>query len=187
MLLYIHGFASCGDGRKSRLLKQYLGAHEVVAPDLPTSPRKAATQLQQILIEQPIDMLIGSSLGGHYATWLNRVWRLPTVLINPVLRPDLLLKPWLGWHENWCDQRPFELTTMHVRELAEQIRSGLLDDENYLVLLQSGDEVLDHTQAARFYGEHRVVIQNGGNHRFENLADYLPEIAAFYRAAVARE
>lgn len=186
MLLYLHGFASCGDGQKSRLFKRHFGAHEVVAPDLPTSPRSAVTQLQQILARQPIDMLVGSSLGGHYATWLNRDWRLPTTLINPVLRPDLLLKPWVGWHENWCDQRPFELTNTHIRELAAQIRTALADDESYLVLLQSGDEVLDHTQAARFYRDHRVIIQTGGNHRFENLADYLPEISAFYRAAVAR-
>lgn len=186
MLMYIHGFASCGNGQKARLLKRHFGMHQVVAPDLPTSPRSAVTRLRQILAEQPIDMLVGSSLGGHYATWLNRDWHLPTVLINPVWRPDQLLHPWVGWHENWCDGRAFELTDVHIQEFAEQVRTDLLDEENYLVLLQSGDEVLDHTQAAGFYRSHQVVIQTGGNHRFENLADYLPEISAFYNAAVAR-
>lgn len=182
MILFIHGFASCGLGDKSRTLIAHFGRDQVLTPDLSHDPAAAVAQLTGLRDSHPVDLLVGSSLGGHYATWLNRSRPLPTVLINPAVDPAELLAPYVGPHMRWCDGAPFELTAEHLRTLRAQHRTVLDPGEHYLVLLQTGDELLDYRVAAARYRDHDVVVEPGGNHRFENLADYLPRIQAF-RAA----
>ena len=179
MILFIHGFASCGLGQKSRLLIAHYGSERVLTPDLPFAPAQAAAALQRLVDEHPIQLLVGSSLGGYYATWLNREHNIPAVLINPAVRPWELLEGHLGPQRRWCDGVPFEFTPEHAAQLQALYRPQLRPDERYLVLLQSGDEVLDYRAAATYYGDHDCLIEAGGNHRFENLADYLPAIDTF--------
>lgn len=178
MILYIHGFASCGIGQKSRLLRDYFGRDRVLAPDLPDQPLAAAACLEGLLERHDIRLLIGSSLGAYFATWLNRRRSLPAVLINPAIAPSLLLEDYLGTHEG-CQGRPIEVTPGTLAELRGLHRPVLRDDERYLVLLQTGDEVLDYRHAAAFYAGKDVIIEPGGNHRFETLSDHLPRIAAW--------
>ncbi len=179
MILFIHGFASCGLGHKSQLLIDYFGRDQVLTPDLPFRPIEAIAALQALQERHPVDLLVGASLGGFYATWLNRERPTPSVLINPVVRPYELLADHLGTQTRWCDGQTFEFTRADAEPLKAMYRPHLRPDEHYLVLLQTGDEVLDYRQAADYYRDQQVIIEHGGNHRFENLADYLPKIAAF--------
>jgi predicted esterase YcpF (UPF0227 family) len=179
MILFIHGFASCGLGQKSRLLIEHFGKDQVLTPDLAFAPAAAIAQLEQQLASHPVDLLVGSSLGGYYATWLNRQHNLPTVLINPAVRPWELLAGHLGRHSRWCDGRAFDFTEGHLAQLRALQRDHLRPEERYLVLLQTGDEVLDYRRAADYYRAGELIIETGGNHRFENLADHLPAIDAF--------
>ena len=85
--LFIHGFGSCGWGAKSLLLRRHLGIDHLLAPDLPFDPRRTVAHLRELLKHYPVTALIGSSLGGFYATCLSDGARpLPAVLINPVVR-----------------------------------------------------------------------------------------------------
>jgi len=179
MILFIHGFASCGVGRKSRLLRDHFGTRQVLTPNLAFAPQPAIVQLQQLLATHPVTLLVGSSLGGYYATWLNRDHNLPTVLINPAVRPWQLLAGHLGQQRRWCDGLPFDFTRAHADQLRALYRPALRPDERYLVLLGSDDEVLDCHDAASYYRNHDCLVEAGGNHRFDNLADYLPAIDAF--------
>ena len=86
-ILYLHGFASCGEGNKSTLLKAYFGADSVIAPDLPPSPIDAIHSIEEILGSSKIDILIGSSLGGYYATVLAEKYGMKAVLLNPSTQP----------------------------------------------------------------------------------------------------
>lgn len=178
MILFIHGFASCGLGQKSRLLIEHFGADQVLAPDLPFSPAAAVALLERLLEDQPVDLLVGSSLGGYYATWLQGRHDIPAVLINPAVHPWELLDDHLGPNTRWCDGAPFDFTLEHVAQLQALHRPRLRPDEKYLVLLQRGDEVLDYRSAADHYRDFDVVIEQGGNHRFDNLAAHLPAISA---------
>ena len=178
-VLFVHGFASCGIGEKSKTLLRHFGRHRVLTPDLSYRPAKAVAQLEDLLRRHPVTLIVGSSLGGHYATWLNRTRPTPTVLINPAVRPSRLQAPCRGTQTRWCDQQRFELTDADIRMLAAQFRPRLTAAEHYLVLLQAGDEVLDYRVARDYYRGHHVIVESGGNHRFENLVDYLPTIDAF--------
>jgi len=178
MILFIHGFASRGLGNKSRALLEHFGAGEVLTPDLPHQPWQAIELLEQLLAEHPVDLLVGSSLGGYYATWLNRQRSLPAVLVNPAIVPHVLLDDYLGEHRSDSGET-FYLTRDHLGSLRRMYRPALREDEHYLVLLQTGDEVLDYRQAATYYAAKDVIVESGGDHRFENFHDYLPRIAAW--------
>ena len=182
MILFIHGFGSCGWGAKSLALRRHLGVSQLLAPDLPFEPGTAMDHLHGLVERYPVTALVGSSLGGFYATALNARHRLPTILINPVVRPHALLHRHLGLQRRWCDDAPFEVDEGYLEALRALHRDALADDEHYLVLLQRGDEVLDYRDAAAYYARKDVVEIAGGSHRFEHIDTQLPRIDAWLGA-----
>jgi len=176
-LLYIHGFASCGKGQKSTALADWFGERNVIAPDLPPSPKEAISLLSSLIEKENVTLLVGSSLGGYYAGYLAEKYAIRTVLINPSIQPYETLKPYIGMQERFCDQEPFMFESVYLDTLVD-FRSKPCNG-TYLVLLQSGDEVLDYTKAKAFYAHERVIVEYGGNHRFENIGDYLSMIGNF--------
>lgn len=179
MILYLHGFASCGDSTKTRLLKTYFGEENVIAPDLPVDPEEAIRLIKRLIFEHNVDLLIGSSLGGFYATYFAELYGLKTVLINPSTQPFITLAPYVGTNHYWCSGEPFEFTREHLHRLFEFAVGQLKTPQNYLVLLQTGDELLDYTKAAEKYSGAVFSVEEGGNHRFETLDKHLERIAAF--------
>jgi len=175
-ILYIHGFASCGDSTKTRLLKEYFGTSEIISPDLPVEPDEALAFLRGLIASNPVTLLVGSSLGGFYATKLSGEFGLDAVLINPSVHPYRTLSSFVGTNRFWCSAETFEWKREYLMQLlriAEQIR---LPDARLLVLLQTGDDVLDYSVAEATYRDYEVIVEEGGNHRFENLSEYLPMI-----------
>ncbi|EIF50201.1 YqiA/YcfP family alpha/beta fold hydrolase [Sulfurovum sp. AR] len=176
-ILYLHGFASCGEGNKSLLLKSYFGADNVIAPDLPPSPIDALALLEEILSSTKIDCLVGSSLGGYYATILAEKYRMKAILLNPSTRPWETLAAYTGWQKRFCDEEVFEFKPVYLEQL--KMLQTAPDKGRYLLLLQSGDEVLDYAKAQSLYNTHKVIVEYGGNHRFENLDEYLSMVEKF--------
>ncbi len=176
-ILYLHGFASCGEGNKSLLLKSYFGTENVIAPDLPPSPIDALELIEAILRSTNIDCLVGSSLGGYYATILAEKYRMKAILLNPSTRPWETLADYTGWQKRFCDEEVFEFKPVYLEQL--KMLQTAPDKGRYLLLLQSGDEVLDYTEAHSLYKKHKVIVEYGGNHRFENLDEYLSMVEKF--------
>lgn len=182
MILYLHGFASCGDSTKTRLLKAHFGADKVLSPDIPIEPDAALAWLQKLIETHNVDLLIGSSLGGFYATLLSGRYGIDTVLINPSCHPYQTLAPYVGENRYWCSGDPFEWKSAYLLQLARMAETMQLPDARMLVLLQTGDEVLDYRVAEAIYRDYEVVVEAGGNHRFENLGEYLERIERFAEA-----
>ncbi|MDM5272662.1 hypothetical protein PGH07_10810 [Sulfurovum sp. zt1-1] len=179
-ILYLHGFASCGEGNKSRVLGAYFGNENLLAPNLPFAPQEAIETLStQILGEKP-SLLVGSSLGGYYATYLAEKFDIPAVLINPSCKPWETLANYVGWQERFCDAERFEFKQVYLHQLERF--SSPPQSSRYLVLLQSEDEVLDYRVAKEQYKEYRVIVEYGGNHRFENIHEYLSMIESFMKS-----
>jgi len=152
----------------------------VDAPDLPPSPLEAIALLEEMMRHKTYALIVGSSLGGYYATWLAEKYALKAVLINPSTLPYETLKPYVGEQKRFCDGQPF---MFEERDLEALKRFQALPQKGrYLVLLQSEDEVLDYRKAKQYYQDHRVIVEYGGNHRFENIADYLSMIGNFKHA-----
>ncbi len=179
MILYLHGFASCGDSTKTKLLKRYFGEANVFAPDLPADPAEAIRFIQKTILAHNVNLIIGSSLGGFYASYFCELLGIKTVLINPSTQPFITLAPYVGTNHYWCSGEAFEFTRDHLNSLFEFAVGRLNDPKRYLVLLQTGDEVLDYTKALEKYEGAAIKVEEGGNHRFENLDEYLEKIKNF--------
>ena len=179
MILYLHGFASCGDSTKTKMLKQFFGEKEVMAPNLPVNPTAAISLARKLIIDNDIDLIIGSSLGGFYASYLCESMGVKAVLINPSTQPFLTLVPFIGTNHYWCSGDAFEFTRDDLNALFEISTAKPVKPSEYLVLLQTGDALLDYTKAQDKYEGAKLIVQEGGNHRFENLDEYLEEIKRF--------
>jgi len=176
-ILYLHGFASCGEGNKSSELKKYFGEKNVLSPDLYPSPLDTIAMIEGILKSENIDLIIGSSLGGFYATYLAHENEMKAVLLNPSTEPWNTLAPYVGWQQRFCDEEVFEFKAVYLEQL--RTMEAIPGNGKYLVLLQSEDEVLDYTKAQSLYNKHKVIVEYGGNHRFENIHDYMSMIENF--------
>jgi predicted esterase YcpF (UPF0227 family) len=183
MILYIHGFASSGLGAKARQVREYFG-NRVLAPSLLYIPDLAVDTLAQIVGHAQrrgeAVGLMGSSLGGYYALYLAERYRLPAVLINPSVRPWETLAAHTGHGTNYYDGARFEWTPGHVESL-KRYRTEPADQQRYLLMLQSGDEVLDYRVALAFLPHAETIIEEGGDHSFTGFESKLPAIENFFR------
>ncbi|MGE7990454.1 YqiA/YcfP family alpha/beta fold hydrolase [Pseudomonas sp. NPDC089554] len=188
-ILYIHGFNSSPLSMKARQLEavmQHLGlAQQVRVPALHHHPRQAIAQLEASIAELGAPLLVGSSLGGYYATHLAERHGLKALLVNPAVRPHLLFDGYLGTQRNLYTDETWELTLDHVQALAELEVPEPQDAARYQVWLQTGDETLDYRHAERYYRACALRIQAGGDHSYQGFAEQMPALLAF--AGIARQ
>ena len=52
---------------------------------------------------------------------------------------------------------------------------------DYLLLVETGDEVLDYREAVRYYAGAEQVVVEGGDHTLQSFEQHLPGIVAFAR------
>lgn len=169
MLLYLHGFRSVGLCYKGSLIADF--APDALTPDLPYVP-DLAIELTESLIQKHQKTqkicLVGSSLGGYYATFLAEKYRLKAVLINPVVDAYKTLLPAIGKVSVSYNGENF-LWTLDLVESLKKYFVSAIDSSLYCVLLQKGDRVLDYRVAAQKFKDSKLVIEEGGSHHFDNF------------------
>ena len=179
-ILYIHGLNSSPTSTKaSQLLKvaEHCGiARQLRVPALHHHPRQAMLQLQAAVAELGRPLLVGSSLGGFYATYLAEQHGLDALLINPAVRPHRLFGGKEELQTNYYTGETWLLTHDHVAALAELEMPEPRDAKRYRVWLQTADETLDYRQAEAFYAGCTLDIQEGGDHSYQGFARRIPEI-----------
>ena len=182
-ILYIHGFNSAPSSKKACQLvavMEQLGLGERLrVPALHHHPRQAIAQLQAAIAELESPLLVGSSLGGYYATHLAERHGLKALLINPAVNPHRLFDGYLGPQQNLYTGETWELTLDHVQALAELEVPAPIDAGRFQVWLQTADETLDYRQAEQFYRACALRIQAGGDHSFQGFATRLPAMLSF--------
>ena len=187
MLVYIHGFNSSAASFKARLLRAALAErgreHEFVCPDLPHRPVDAIEHLER-LAERDRPCLVGSSLGGYYATWLAEKHDLPAVLVNPAIRPYELLSGYVGNQKNLYTGAEYELTPEHLDEL-RALEADVITPKRYLLVVTTGDEVLDYREAVDRYRGARQIVVVGGDHGFSTFERYIEPVLRFCDEAPA--
>ncbi|MBX8574218.1 YqiA/YcfP family alpha/beta fold hydrolase [Pseudomonas cichorii] len=182
-LLYIHGLNSSALSNKAcRLiaLMNSLGAGEQLrVPELHHHPRQAMVQLEAAIQALGRPLLVGSSLGGYYATHLAHRHGLKAVLINPAVNPHQLFDGYLGTQQNLYTGERWELTQDHITALAELEVPAPQDPDRIQVWLQTGDETLDYRRAESFYRACALRIQPGGDHSYQGFAEQMPALLSF--------
>lgn len=183
-VVYLHGFNSSPASLKARLFVDYCTARHIdaVVPTLSHDPVLAMSTAQSCILEQgrmPV-LLIGSSLGGYYATWFTEKYGIPSALVNPAVSPcDNLGSEFLGRQRNHYTGEEYDFTAAHVDALRRYDTPQIRDPRHYLLLVQTGDEVLDYRIAVQRYHGCEQDVQQGGNHSYDNFADKLPRIMQF--------
>lgn len=182
MLIYIHGFNSAPGSFKAQLVGRRMRAlgraDEYQVPELPHRPARAMALLRELVERHPGAALIGSSLGGYYATWLAEHYALRAVLVNPAVRPYTLLNGFLGPQKNLYTGAEYELTVQHIEAL-QALEVAAVHPERYFLITRTGDEVLDYRDAVEKYRGARQWVIPGGDHGFGDFENYLDAALEF--------
>jgi predicted esterase YcpF (UPF0227 family) len=180
MLIYLHGFNSSPQSHKAQVLGRYmaergLGAH-YACPALPPLASDAIMEIERLTLKDAC--LVGSSLGGFYATCLAEKHSARAVLINPAIDPHVGLRAYLGRQRNLHTGDPYELTAAHLEEW-RRLYVPAITPQRYLLIVETADEVLDYRAAvARYAGAEQHVIE-GGDHSLQSFPEHLPRILRF--------
>jgi uncharacterized protein len=184
-VIYLHGFNSSPASQKARSFTAYCHDHgvtDVVVPALSHDPGKALAAIAASIGNDPesVALLVGSSLGGYYATWFTERTGIKAALINPAVRPcDNLPRSIIGQHRNQYTGAEYDFTEQHVEFLRSLQLEQLRDPSRYLLLVQTGDETLDYRLAVEYYAGAEQIVQPGGSHAFQDFDAVLPRILQF--------
>ncbi len=185
-LLYLHGFRSSPQSAKARQMAQHMAAHHsgVIwnCPQLPPSPQDAMALLQDTTADWPVESMavVGSSLGGFYATALAEQLGCRAVLINPAVNPARDLAAYIGAQTQWhSPEENFYFHAHYVDELRALQPGALGSPQRYLALIAKGDEVLDWHEMYDRYQETHITVLEGGDHALSDFPNHLPRIMRF--------
>lgn len=184
MIVYLHGFRSSPASRKAVMLRDRLTAlghgAEFRCPALPASPRAAAEIALAETQQTPAGelSLIGSSLGGYYATWLAERVGCRAVLLNPAIDPARDLEAHVGRQSVFFSNDEIDFRPEFLAEL-RALETPVTRPERYFLLAATGDSVIDYrTMVAKYTGARQHVI-DGSNHELTDFATYIGEVLAF--------
>jgi len=185
MILYLHGFRSSPLSMKARLTGERMAqlgrSAEFICPQLPASPRLAMELAFGLVGGVPAEDLtiIGSSLGGYYATWMAEKLGGRAVLLNPAVVPMLDLDQHVGVTTAYHSDEPFEFKREYIGELRALAVPQVSQPERYFLLACTGDEVLDYRDMVAHYAGAKQKVVQGSDHAISEYADYLDEVLEF--------
>ncbi|PUA20548.1 YqiA/YcfP family alpha/beta fold hydrolase [Glaciimonas sp. PCH181] len=185
MILYLHGFRSSPLSFKARFLAERLeglGQQSVyICPQLPASPRAAIALAQNCIAQiNPAELtVVGSSLGGFYATWLAEQTGCRAVLLNPAVKPPRDLEKYIGVHTQYHSDAPFEFKRAYIAELEALTIARITQPQRYLLIAATGDEVLDWHEMVDHYPQAQQVVIEGSDHGISEFADYADTVLTF--------
>ena len=180
-IIYLHGFNSSAESKKSKILNSYLEKEKLInleSPNLNNSPKKAISQIEKIIRESSSRVcLIGSSLGGLYATFVADKYNLKSVTINPVVTNHISgMRDLVGSHKNFHSEEEYEFTLKDYLDLQKLGLEKLKKPLNHFCLIKMSDEVLDHNITFAFFSKSYVLSEKGGNHSYDDFFAKIPLI-----------
>jgi len=188
-VLYLHGFRSSPKSFKARVVHKALEdagrAHALICPQLPASPKEAMDLALRLAERHAPDRLaiIGSSLGGFYATWLAERLGVRAVLLNPSVNPLKNLQHHVGVTTAWHSDEPFEFRREYIDELAALRVEKISRPERYYLVAATGDEVLDYRDMVAHYAGAKQRVIEGSDHAISEFPQYVDEVLAFCAGA----
>lgn len=191
MILYLHGFRSSPKSFKARVvgkrMEQLGRAAELICPQLPASPTAAIALIHTLIDRYPPHELavIGSSLGGYYATWLAEKIGCRAVLLNPAIAPLKDLDAHVGVTTAYHSSEPFEFKREYIDQLRALAVAKITRPERYFLIAASGDEVLDYRDMVGHYAGARQHVIDGSDHAISEFPAYVDEVLAFCLEAKA--
>ncbi len=188
-LLYLHGFRSSPKSAKAQRLARhvaYLRAQGKdltwACPQLPPSPRQTVQELEWLVTDWPRHetVVVGSSLGGFYATVLAEKFGFRAAVINPAVAPARDLARYIGQQTQFHDPtEAFYFRPEFVAEFEALSPYPVKHPERYWALIAEGDEVLDWREMVSHYEGARIKLLDGSDHAVSDFEEHLPDLLAF--------
>jgi hypothetical protein len=185
-LLYLHGFRSSPQSFKAQRLHAWLARHRPGVhwwcPQLPPSPRAALNLVREGTAAWPAttSAVLGSSLGGFYATVVAEATGWPAVLMNPAVDPARDLAAYVGELSAFhTPEARFFFRGEYVDELRAMTPGPITRPERYLAIIAKGDEVLDWREMTARYPGVNLRLLEGSDHGLSDFDDHLADILAF--------
>jgi uncharacterized protein len=189
-LLYLHGFRSSPHSIKAQkmaaVVRERFPGVRWWCPQLPPSPRAALQGLMEGIAGWPQEAsfeslaVIGSSLGGFYATALAERLGCKAVLLNPAIDPARDLAKYTGEQSAWHDPSEHFLFEPGFIDEFRTLQAGPLKaPHNYLAIIAKGDEVLDWREMTARYAGAQIRLIEGGDHALSDFDQHLPAILDF--------
>ena len=190
-LLYLHGFRSSPQSAKARqLVKRIEQRHPAVhlwCPQLPPSPHEAIELVMRGIAQWPRQSMavVGSSLGGFYATYVAGMTRCRAVLLNPAVHPGRDLARHIGAQTQWHDpESRFYFKPDYIDELHALDIGALTRPERVMAIIAKGDEVLDWREMSARYPGSRIHLREAGDHALSDFEHrHLDDVIAFLNPA----
>ncbi len=156
------------------------GKLEVLVPALPYKPEQAIALIEELILSSARTVIVGSSLGGFYSIYFAEKYNCRAILVNPLVTlQESLADIFLGHHTNLYSGEEFDIEISDANYLITLEQANIEHQEKYLLLLETGDEVLDYKLALEKFSNAAQHVLPSGNHRFENFEKYIPEIIEF--------
>ena len=189
-LLYLHGFRSSPRSAKAQQMATTVDALNALGqmvvtwacPQLPPSPAQAWADIQEQVADWPqgSTAVMGSSLGGFYATVLAEQIGCPAVLINPAVAPARDLARHIGELSHFHDPgAKFFFRPEFIDEFKAIAPYPITSPERYFPLITKGDEVLDWREMVAHYAGTPMALLDGGDHALTDFAPHLPAVLRF--------
>ena len=189
-LLYLHGFRSSPQSSKARQMAARVQAeHPAVhwwCPQLPPSPRAAAALIDEGTADWPAERMavVGSSLGGYYATWVARQAHCPSVLLNPAVNPARDLERYIGEQTAWHDPAErFFFRPEYIDELRALETGPITQPERYFAVIAKGDELLDWREMTGRYPGAYIRLLEGSDHALGDFDQHIDAVLDFLALA----
>ncbi|TCW76388.1 esterase [Burkholderia sp. SRS-46] len=183
MILYLHGFRSSPQSAKSLLLAARMAElgriDEWRCPSLSMSPLAAIAAAEAEVAGERDVTVIGSSLGGYYATWLAERHGWKAVVLNPATEPQRDLEQYLGEQPLWHGGGTIVVERHHLHELDALRVPAITRPERYYLFAATGDEVLDYREMLAHYPGAKTRVIDGSDHGISEFADYVDDVLAF--------
>lgn len=189
LFVYLHGFKSSPNSNKAQLTKtaieQRIQLGEQITwycPQLPASPREAIKMVHDHIGGQTFSTLslMGSSLGGYYATHLAEQFPSKVSLLNPAIEPARDLEKYIGEQKSWHQDEVFHFLPEYIQELQDIYVKDITQAERYFLLAAKGDEVLDWREmVSKYTGAHQLILE-GGDHAISNYPNHLNQLMDFH-------
>ena len=184
-ILYFHGFKSSSDSGKAQEFKKFIenktSQTNIIIPDLADDFKEANKQIEDLISKNaPNILFMGSSLGGYFALYFAQLYKSKSALINPAIPPLRDFEIHLGKNENYATGNKFTISKDDISYIRSLHHKKILKPKNNLILLESGDEILNYAESTSYFKGSYIDIFYGGNHSYTSIKQKFTKIKDFF-------
>ena len=185
-ILYFHGFKSSSDSTKAKDLHKFISRRTrntiLITPNIHDNFHDAHDQIINLIeSNQPNIFFMGSSLGGYYASFFSQKYNKKAVLINPAIPPLKDFEMHLGKNKNYSNGNKFIITKNDIDYIRSLSYKKILKPKNLMILLESGDEILNYSDASSYFSGSHIDILYGGDHSYSSFKEKFNKIQDFLK------